>query len=233
MSQTPELTVKGYRGGVLITLPSISCFAQRDLLIRRLQSQERFFKGGRIALDVGDTAWNEQQITKLLRDLSDEGVCLWAILSTSQETLNAAANYDIPTSIKRDDDPKTPVEAIPSELDLPKTTWLEEDITDNPEQKRHFDGKLCLIGDVKAKATLSADSSILIWGKAAGEISAGTGACPDAQIFVLFYDGARFHLNGAEVTLPPRLKHGATLRIRQVNQDIKVDVLKEKRFGIL
>jgi hypothetical protein len=165
--------------------------------------------------------------------LSDEGVFLWAILSTSQETLNAAANYDIPTSIKRDDDPKTPVEAVPSELDLPKTTWLEEDITDNPEQKRHFDGKLCLIGDVKANATLSADSSILIWGKAAGEISAGTGACPNTQIFVLFYDGARFHLNGVEVTLPPRLKHGATLRIRQVNQDIKVDVLKEKRFGIL
>ena len=83
MSQKPELTIKGYRGGVLITLPAVSCFAQRDLLIRRIQSQERFFKGGRIALDVGETAWNEEQISRLLRDLSDEGVCLWAILSTS------------------------------------------------------------------------------------------------------------------------------------------------------
>ncbi len=233
MSQPPELTIKGYRGGVLITLPAISCFAQRDLLIRRIQSQERFFKGGRIALDVGETAWNEEQITKLLRDLSDEGVCLWAILSTSQETLNSATNYDIPTSIKRDGEPKAQEEAVSSKLDLAKTTWLEEDITNDSEQKRHFEGKLCLVGDVKANATLSADDSILIWGKAAGEISAGSGSCPNSQIFVLSYDGAIFRLNGTEVILPQKLRKDATLRIWIEDQNIKVDVLKEKRFGIL
>jgi len=233
MSQTPELTIKGYRSGVLITLPATSCAAQRDLLIRRIQSQESFFKGGRIALDVGETSWNDDQITKLLRDLSDEGVCLWAILSTSQKTLNAASNFDIPTSIKRDAEPKDMATAFPVELDLARTTWLEDDISDNPDQKCHFEGNLCLIGDVKTDAKLSAVGSILIWGKAAGIISAGSGSCPKTQIFVLFYDGAIFRLNGAEVILPPRLKHGATLKIWQENQDIKVDILKQKRFGIL
>ena len=123
--------------------------------------------------------------------------------------------------------------ALPVELDLSRTTWLEDDITDNPDQKCHFEGNLCLIGDVKTDATLSAVGSILIWGKAAGKISAGLSSCPKTQIFVLFYNGAVFRLNGAEVILPPRLKHGATLKIWQENQDIKVDILKQKRFGIL
>lgn len=234
MSQKPELTIKGYRGGVLISLPAVSCFAQRDLLIRRIQSQERFFKGGRIALDVGETAWNEEQISRLLRDLSDEGVCLWAILSTSQVTLDSAVNYDIPTSIKRDGEPKGQTETSPAQLDLPKTTWLEKDISaDLPEQERHFEGKLCLIGDVKTGASLSADESILIWGKASGQITAGEKPCPNNCIFVLFYDGAQFRLNGKEVALPPKLKAGATLKIWQEDQTIKVDILKKKRIGIL
>ncbi|HPX64982.1 MAG TPA: septum site-determining protein MinC [Anaerolineaceae bacterium] len=234
MSQRPELTIKGYRGGVLITLPAVSCFAQRDLLIRRIQSQERFFKGGRIALDVGETTWNEDQISRLLRDLSDEGVCLWAILSTSQVTLDSAANYDIPTSIKRDGEPKTQTETSPAQPDLPKTTWLEKDISaDLPEQEHYFEGKLCLIGDVKPGASLSADESILIWGKASGQITAGEKPCPNNCIFVLFYDGAQFRLNGKEVTLPKNLKTGATLKIWRDDQTIKVEVLKEKRFGIL
>jgi len=234
LSQRPELTIKGYRGGVLITLPAVSCFAQRDLLIRRIQSQERFFKGGRIALDVGETAWNEEQISRLLRDLSDEGVCLWAILSTSQVTLDSAANYDIPTSIKRDGEPKGQTETSPAQPDLPKTTWLEKDISaDLPEQEHYFEGKLCLIGDVKPGASLSADESILIWGKASGQITAGEKPCANNCIFVLFYDGAQFRLNGKEVALPPKLKAGATLKIWQEDQTIKVEVLKKKRFGIL
>lgn len=79
-----DLQVKGIHGGVLITLPSVPWYQQLDLLVGRIQAQERFFKGGRIALDVGSTDWSGEQVLKLLKDLADEGVCLWTILSNSE-----------------------------------------------------------------------------------------------------------------------------------------------------
>jgi len=71
-----EISVRGIKGGVLINLPEKPWYVQRDMLILRIQTQERFFKGGRIALDVGGAEWSQDQLFKLLRDLSDEGVCL-------------------------------------------------------------------------------------------------------------------------------------------------------------
>ena len=44
------------------------------MVISRIQTQERFFKGGRIALDVGETDWTEEQLMPLMGKLSDEGV---------------------------------------------------------------------------------------------------------------------------------------------------------------
>ncbi len=226
MTQNQELLIKGYRGGVLITLPKLSCFAQRDLLIRRIQSQERFFKGGRIALDVGETAWSDEQIVKLLRELSDEGVCLWAILSTAQETLSAAANYDIPTAIRRDDetsDEKPNPTPLPPEL-----TWLERDIEEG--EILEVPGKLCLIGEVKAGAVVKAQGSVLVWGKASGEIWAGEKTCPKNTLHVLNYQGASFHLNGNFVDLTNKGKPGASLHIYQLDEHIHVETVKTRRF---
>ena len=224
MSQNQDLLIKGYRGGVLITLPELSCYAQRDLLVRRIQSQERFFKGGRIALDVGMTAWSDEQIIKLLRELSDEGVCLWAILSSAPETLSAAANYDIPTAIKRDDETAEKPDTTP----LPELTWIERDI--NANEVLDVKGKLCLIGDVKAGAVLKAEGSVLIWGKASGEIWAGEKPCAQNDIHVLSYQGAHFHLNGKLVDLNNKGKPGSTLHIYQHGGKIQVDTLKTRRF---
>lgn len=94
-----EITVRGIKGGVLISLPEKPWYQQRDMLISRIQTQERFFKGGRIALNVGGADWSQEQLFKLLRDLSDEGVCLWAVLTTSEITLDSARNFELQTSI--------------------------------------------------------------------------------------------------------------------------------------
>ena len=225
MSQTQDLIIKGYRGGVLITLPALSCHAQRDLLIRRIQSQERFFKGGRIALDVGQTHWNDEQIGKLLRELSDEGVCLWAILSKSSQTVAAASSYDIPTSIKRDDE-----NTLEAETPKPaETIWLERDIEEG--ETLDFNGKLCLIGNVHPNACVKANGSIVIWGKAAGEIWAGEKSCPKNAIYVLNYNGATFHLNGKSVNLTNKSKPGSSLHIYQEGETVQVEVLKTRRFA--
>lgn len=229
MNPSEDLIIKGYRGGVLITLPHASCFIQRDMLIRRIQSQERFFKGGRIALDVGDTVWTENQVAKLLKELSDEGVCLWAILSTAPETIAAANIYDIPSTIKRDGEQSE--EPKPEEKQTQDVIWLEKDIFAG--ESLHIEGKLCLIGDVQQGAELSTDHSVLIWGKAGGEISAGKKTCPHNAIYLKHYDGANLRLNGEEVTLPPKLKAGTTLSVRLDGQKIVVDTSKEKRFSFL
>lgn len=227
MNPNNDLLIKGYRSGVLITLPDFPCQAQHDLLIRRIQSQERFFKGGRIALDVGKTVWNDRQIVKLLRDLSDEGVCLWAILSTAPQTLEAAATYDIPTSIKRDDETtQQATEIMPPPATI---TWLERDIEE--KETLEVEGKLCLIGDVNASAILKAEASILVWGKVYGEIWAGQKFCPLNTLCVLNYQGADLHLNGKAVVLSQKIKKGSALRVTQDGETQHVDIVKNRWFG--
>ena len=107
-----QIRIRGIKGGVLISLPQTTWYQQRDMLILRIQTQERFFKGGRIALDVGGADWSPDQLFKLLRDLSDEGVCLWALLSTSEITLASAKSYEIQTSISSQPVVETPEKPI-------------------------------------------------------------------------------------------------------------------------
>ncbi len=222
-----ELLIKGYRGGVLVTMPPLSCKTQRDLLIRRIQKQEHFFKGGRIAIDVGNSVWDGNQIESLLRDLSDEGVCLWAILSTAPETISVAKSFDIPTTIHREN---KEIETAKEPPKPPETIWLEQDVVN--DETLLIEAKLCLIGDVHKDATLQTNGSVLIWGKAAGNISAGLVPCSQNKIFVLIYEGATFQLNGKEVTLPKKLKTGSALTIVMDGNMPTLEIHKEKRFGI-
>jgi len=140
MQKRTEMLVRGIRGGVLVILPELPWYQQRDMLISRIQSQERFFKGGRIALDLGLTEWSEDNLDKLLRDLADEGICLRAVLSSSQVTLESARAFGLPAKIEGDELPKT---AKPEPAPTEKLLWVERVLED--DEKLIVDGSLTLL----------------------------------------------------------------------------------------
>ena len=195
-----SLLVRGIHGGVLITLPGLAWYQQRDLLITRIQTQERFFKGGRIALDVGGTDWTEDQLQKLLRDLADEGVCLCTILSNSAQTLAAAEFHGFPTSLP---DPNRKKSEEPSEIQAEKLNYTYLGRSLEPGEHFIHDGNLLVFGDIPPEAKVSVSGSLLVWGEASGDINAGTAGNP-ATISILSYKSCSITLQGRQIEIPAK-----------------------------
>lgn len=225
-----ELQVKGIHGGVLITLPAVPWYQQRDLLVGRIQTQERFFKGGRIALDVGSTDWSEDQVLKLLKDLSDEGVCLWTILSSSERTVQAAEYHGFPTSLP--DPNKKPGESHPTQpdsiSDLGKFTCLSRSLAEG----EHFQhqGDLLVIGDVPADARLEVTGSLVLWGTLFGMAVVNSASDNPRSVRLLKIETGRLILNGEEVEIPPKLRKQNGLVVSKGDDGIDVHSLLPRRL---
>ena len=225
-----QIRIRGIKGGVLISLPQTTWYQQRDMLILRIQTQERFFKGGRIALDVGGADWSPDQLFKLLRDLSDEGVCLWALLSTSEITLTSAKSYEIQTSISSQpvvETPEKPILAKDELLDDWRVKPLEKG------EKIAFKANGVVLGDVPEGSEVASGGSLIVWGTVRGSINAGCGGDPLSVIRVLRYDGTGIRLCGQSVEVPKKLLNLNPLEIAVEGNRTRVVEVVTRKFKLL
>ena len=225
-----QIRIRGIKGGVLISLPETAWYQQRDMLILRIQTQERFFKGGRIALDVGGADWSPDQLFKLLRDLSDEGVCLWALLSTSEITLTSAKSYEIQTSISSQpvvETPEKPILAKDELLDDWRVKPLEKG------EKIAFKANGVVLGDVPEGSEVASGGSLIVWGTVRGSINAGCGGDPLSVIRVLRYDGTGIRLCGQSVEVPKKLLNLNPLEIAVEGNRTRVVEVVTRKFKLL
>jgi septum site-determining protein MinC len=220
-----NLKIKGLKGGIMVTLPDGSALAQRDLLIRQIQHQERFFKGGRLALDLGEAEWSEAAVEGLLRDMSDEGVCIWAILSTNASTLQAAAAYGIPASIGPQN---AAIGAMPKNT-LVKAPLAWERLELESGQSRHYAQDQVLFGSLPAGAAVSCDGSLLVWGSVYGEVHANRSGRNDAWLGILHNYAQRLSFAGKEVPIPGKGAQGASIELRLVNGEPELKIEKAAR----
>ena len=225
-----QIRIRGIKGGVLISLPETAWYQQRDMLILRIQTQQRFFKGGRIALDVGGADWSPDQLFKLLRDLSDEGVCLWALLSTSEITLASAKSYEIQTSISSQpvvETPEKPILAKDELLDDWRVKPLEKG------EKIAFKANGVVLGDVPEGSEVASGGSLIVWGTVRGSINAGCGGDPLSVIRVLRYDGTGIRLCGQSVEVPKKLLNLNPLEIAVEGNRTRVVEVVSRKFKLL
>ena len=228
-----EITVRGIKGGVLISLPEKPWYQQRDLLISRIQTQERFFKGGRIALDVGSAEWSQDQLFKLLRDLSNEGVCLWAVLTSSEVTLASARNFELQTSISAENAVEKP-EKLQSPKDgasVESVEWRIEPLEKG--EKVAFKANGTMIGDVPEGAEVIAAGSLIVWGTVRGSIKAGCGGDLSSRMCVLRYCGTGLSLCGQSVEVPKRMLNTAPLEIRYDEGTVHLQEAVVRKFKLL
>jgi septum site-determining protein MinC len=225
-----EISVRGIKGGVLISLPEKPWYIQRDMLISRIQTQERFFKGGRIALDVSGSDWSQDQLFKLLRDLSDEGVCLWAVLTTSETTLASARNFELQTSISSQTAAEKP-ENLQSTGDVTSVEWHTKPLEKG--EKVAFKANGVVIGDVPEGAEVIAAGNLIVWGMVRGSIKAGCGGGALSQILVLRYAGTGLSLCGQLVEVPKKMLKASPLEIRYDEGAIQVKEAVARKLTLL
>ncbi len=183
------VSIKGIRDGLLITLGNAQPWVEVEAaLLSTIQVREEFFRGARVALDVGERVLDREHIRKLRDKLAEHDVTLWAVLGKSPETVRSARRMELETEL----------EEAPSDIDLEPDGELPPIDSDERGSAgvlikhtlrsgrvvRHV-GHVVVIGDVNPGAQIIAGGDVLVWGRLRGTVHAGANGDEDALVCAL------------------------------------------------
>src|SRR5690349_13878069 len=180
--QEQNVAIKGIKDGLLIALsPTEEWLAITTDLAARIDQQSAFFAGARITVDLGKRPVPKHELSSLKALLERRGLSLWAVLSESATTVDAAQALDLKTSIS------TP---IPGREDEESEFDPEEDGTVGVMLKRtlrsgrtvNSAGHVVVLGDVNPGAKIIAAGDIIIWGRLRGIVHAGADGDEEAVV---------------------------------------------------
>ena len=174
--------IKGLRDGLLITLAKGEWELLEPALLEHIQSQQAFFRGARVALDVGSVPFRVNELSALRDRLSEQGVSLWAVLSESPVTEKTAQLLGLATRISK---PRPEDQRKYASEELGEESALFVSKTVRSGNRIQFPGHVVVMGDVNPGAEIIADGNIIVWGRARGLIHAGASGNADAVICAL------------------------------------------------
>jgi hypothetical protein len=94
-----RIQIKGIRDGLLVTFGEGDWNELREALLDYIGQQAGFFKGARMAIDVGNHILHAAEMSSLRNKLSDYEVALWAVLSNSPVTERTAQVLGLATRL--------------------------------------------------------------------------------------------------------------------------------------
>ncbi len=179
------ITIKGIRQGLLVTLgegdwANRNWSAELLALEARLGANPAFFRGGRVALDVGAQELSRSQIGEAQALLARHQVELWAVVSTNPVTETAAQELGLVTDLGL-----TGPETTPEESEEPFVEGLVVQCTLRSGQSLRHPGHIVIIGDINPGAEVVAGGNIVVWGRVRGMVHAGALGDEEAVICAL------------------------------------------------
>ena len=167
---TDIIRIKGLRDGLLITLGAGEWRELQELLFTQIDERSAFFRGARLALDVGNQVLRVAEISKLRDELSERDVSLWAVVSESPKTVQTAQLLGLATRISKQrkaEKPHPSVDAGDDETAL----WLPRTLRSGT--RIEYPGHVVVMGDVNPGAEIVAEGNVLVWGRLRGSVHAG------------------------------------------------------------
>jgi septum site-determining protein MinC len=176
------IRIKGMRDGLLVSLPEGEWSEQSKALLSQIDGQEAFFRGARLALDVGGHAIKVNEMVELRDKLSERNVSLWAVISESPTTEKTAQLLGLATRVS-----KPRPEEMPS---LDGRTGPEESAlflkrTLRSGTRIEYPGSVVVLGDVNPGAEMIAEGSVIVWGRLRGVVHAGSAGDQAAVVCAL------------------------------------------------
>jgi septum site-determining protein MinC len=196
-----SVNIKGTKDGLLVTLGEGELASLLAELEERLSGTASFFKGGQVALAVGQRELSSEEIGHIKALLARNEVALGTVISEVPVTRAAARRLGLETkhSLRRPEPrPERRAEEEFSEGILARGTLRSGQVIRHP-------GHVVVIGDVNAGAEVIAGGDIVIWGRLRGTVHAG--ATGDDQTIVCALDLAPTQLRiGKHIARPPEGK---------------------------
>jgi len=193
------VTIKGTSEGLTISLGDGPLHDVLDEVEARLQAKASFFRGGRVALRVGERPLSAEQLESIGHLLETLGMSLWAVEGEHPATHTAAQELGLETRM-----PSGPRETHPPTEGYPRDemSGLVLRRTLRSGQAVHHAGHVVLIGDVNPGAEVIAGGDIVIWGKLRGTAHAGAMGDEGAMICALQLTPSQLRI-GSLIARPP------------------------------
>jgi septum site-determining protein MinC len=202
MTTKSKLQIKGIRDGLLITFTEGEWPELRSALFEHLEQQADFLKGARLALDVGNHILRAAELGNLRDSLSDRGVSLWAVLSSSPMTEQTAQTLGLATRIAKPRPERSVISREASrqtgeEAVLVKRTLRSGFSLQHP-------GHIVVLGDVNPGAEIIAGGNVLVWGRLRGTVHAGAEGDDEAIVCALDLSPTQLRIAGNIAITPQR-----------------------------
>ena len=178
-----DISIKGTREGLLITLGAGDWETLADELTRQISAQGDFFRGARVALQVGQRELRHVALRELRQRLAERDVHLWAILGTSPGTRRAAQRLQLETELQ--DNVLREVELPPLESDVYGSDGVLVRRTLRSGRRVRHTGHVVVIGDVNPGAEIIAGGDVVVWGRLRGTVHAGARGDDSAVVCAL------------------------------------------------
>lgn len=214
-SNVDTVTIKGTNEGLIISLGPGALPAVLEEMETRLGARASFFKGGRVALYVGDRPLSAEQLREIGHLLESMGVSLWAIVGDHPATRSAARELGLETHLH------VPGAAPGQGADQPahdETAGMVVRRTLRSGQAVHHAGHLVLIGDVNPGAELVAGGNIVVWGKLRGTAHAGAMGNEEAIICALQLSPSQLRIASFIARPPERSRPPKTPEVASVQK---------------
>ena len=178
---TERTTIKGIRQGLLVTVGEGDWQHVLDALESQFGENPAFFRGGRIALDVGDRALSHAEIEDVRAMVARHQIEMWAVVSTNAATTDTAQELglvvDLEPARERERATETAKERAAEAVVVRRTLRSGQTL-------RH-PGHIVVIGDINPGAEIVAGGDIVVWGRVRGLVHAGALGTEDAVICAL------------------------------------------------
>ena len=136
-----------------------------------IQSRSSFFRGGRVALQVGELVLSRADLSRLQQVFEENGAEIWAVISDNRTTRKAAQELGLEISLPLPAPQAEPQDAH-SEEEIP-VAGLFVNRTVRSGQCLVHSGYIVVLGDVNPGAELIAGGDVIVWGHLRGTVHAG------------------------------------------------------------
>jgi len=193
------MQIKGIKDGLLVPLAEGDWQDLETTLLSHIEERVNFFQGARMALDVGNHIIRAAEMGSLRDHLSNKGVNLWAVISSSPVTEQTAQMLGMATriSVPR---PERNIRPLDTNLEGETAIFVHRTLRSGFKISHH--GHVIVLGDVNPGAEVIAGGNVVIWGRLRGVVHAGAEGDDTAVVCALDMAPTQLRIGGL-VSIPP------------------------------
>ena len=194
-----NITIKGTRDGLLITVGTAPLEEMLEQLAEQLRPTASFFRGGQAILHLGDREMSQEELSRVDEVIGKFDMAVRYVVSSGAATRRAARALGLRAMSSLElSGPRLVGSADAfegSEGVLVRRTVRSGQVVRHP-------GHVAVIGDVNAGAEIVAGGDVLVWGKLRGVVHAGAMGDDSAVVCALWMAPIQLRI-GQHIARPP------------------------------